>query len=71
MKTIEDFLGQPVSFILPDSRVLTGVLGTDGQQNFGFQNGFGVPAALIEEVREIEAPVEVNLIRAVFTIKQQ
>jgi hypothetical protein len=69
-KTAQDFLGQLVCFILPNSGLVLGVLGTDNNENYGFQNGFGVPAALIDEVRKIEAPVEVNAIRAVFTIKQ-
>lgn len=64
---VEDFLNQAVSiFVEQNGQIISGQLVTDGT-NFGVQN-VGFPANAVKEIRVIEAPQNVNLIRAVFVI---
>jgi hypothetical protein len=64
---VEDFVNQVVSiFIEQQDQIISGILVTDGT-NFGVQH-VGFPANAVKEIRVIAAPVEVNLIRAVFVV---
>ena len=65
---VEDFLNQVVSILIEQQggQIITGQLVTDGT-NFGIQN-VGFPANAVKEIRVIEAPVSINLVRAVFVV---
>ncbi len=63
-----EFVNKLCIAILPNQKMMTGVLRTDGT-NFGFDNGFGFPEAAIEEIRKIEADESVNSVRAVLVLK--
>lgn len=69
MKTAQDFLRQPVIFLFPNGVFELGILAGDSNNNYGFRGGAGFHETLISEVREITAPIHVNLIRAVIVLK--
>lgn len=70
-KTAIDFLDKPVWLLFPNGRLDLGILASDNQGNFGFRGGEGFNESLISEVREIEAPITVNMIRAVIVLKDK
>ena len=64
---VEDFLNQFVSILIEQKgQIISGHLVTDGT-NFGIQN-VGFPASAVKEIRVIEAPVNINLVRAIFIV---
>ena len=62
---IQDFLHQIVTLVMPDGRMMTNVLGTDGNGLYGFNGGPGFKEENIKSIFKIEVDPSKNLCRAV------